>query len=101
MIRDVFMQRLKTIMRMHPVGATLFKWKIVAEGFTGSDRILGHERNPIHRIWQDQPVPVNTGWNLELIYDFHMKSVHLLRRISLRAVNLFDCDDGNLCCPGL
>ena len=39
---------------------------------------------------------MNTGWNLKLIYHFHVKSVGPFRRISLRAIKLFDCDDGNL-----
>ena len=32
----------------------------------------------------------------ELIYDFHMKSVGLFRRVSMRPVGLFDCDDSHL-----
>ena len=32
----------------------------------------------------------------KLVYDFHMKSVRLFWRVSLRAIGLFDGDDGHL-----
>ena len=38
-------------MRMHPVSAALFEWKIITERFAGRDRILGYEGNAVHEVW--------------------------------------------------
>ena len=83
-------------MRMHPVSAALFEWKVITERFAGRDRILGHERNAIHKVWQNEPVPMNARWYFKLIHNFHVKSGILFRRISLRAIGLFDSDDAYL-----
>ncbi len=81
---------------MHPVSAALFEWKIIAKRFAGSDRILGDEGNAVHKVWQNESVPMNARWHLQLVHDFHVKSVSLLWRISLGAIGLLDCDDGYL-----
>ena len=81
---------------MHPVSAALFEWKVITKRFAWCDRILGHEGNAVHKVWQNESVPMNGRWHLKLVHDFHVKSVVLFRRISLRAIGLFDSHDGHL-----
>src|SRR5262249_54199712 len=87
---------LKPIMRMHPVSAALFEWKVVTKRFAGRDRILCHEGHTIHEVWQNQPVPMKARWHLKLVHHFHVKAVILFWRKSLRAIGLLDRDDGYL-----
>ena len=81
---------------MHPVSAALFEWKVITKRFAGRDRILGDEGNAVHKVWQNESVPMNARWHLQLVHHFDVKSVGLLWRISLRAIGLLDCDDGYL-----
>ena len=83
-------------MLMHPVSAALFEWKVIAKRVAGRDGILGDEGNAVHKVWQNESVPMNARWHLQLVYNFRVKSVSLLWRISLRAIGLLDCDDGYL-----
>ena len=41
-------------------------------------------------------MPMYARWNSKLVYNLHVKSVRLFRRVSMRPVGLFDCDDGHL-----
>jgi hypothetical protein len=81
---------------MHPVSAALFESKVITKRFARRDRILGHEGDAVHKVWQNESVPMNGGWHLKLVHNFHVKSVVLFRRISLRAIGLFDSNDGYL-----
>src|SRR4029077_10282280 len=83
-------------MRMHPVSPALLERKVVTERFTRRDWILGYEGNAVHEIWQNEPVPMNARWHLQLVNDLHVKSVILFWRISVRAIRLLDSDNGYL-----
>ena len=83
-------------MRMHPVSAALFERKVITKRFAGRDRILGHERNAIHKVRQNEPVPMKARRHLQLVEDFNVKSVSFFWRISLRAIGLLDSDDSYL-----
>ena len=83
-------------MRMHPVSAALFEWKVITKRLAGRDRILGDEGNAIHKVRQNESVPMNARWHLQLVHHFDVKSVGLLRRKSLGAICLLDCDNGQL-----
>ena len=41
--------------------------------FAWRDRILGHEGNAVHKVWQNESVPMNGRWHLKLVQDFHVK----------------------------
>src|SRR5215468_6207946 len=81
---------------MHPVSAALFEWKVVTKRFARRNGILGYEGNAIHKVWQNESVPMNARRYLQLVHHFHVKSVGLLRRKSLGAICLLDCDNGQL-----
>jgi hypothetical protein len=81
---------------MHPVSAALFEWEVITKRFAGRDRILCDEGNAVHKVWQNEPVPMNARWYLQLVHNFDVKSVGLFWRISLCAIGLLDCDDSKL-----
>src|SRR5215469_1555147 len=78
---------------MHPVTAALFEWKVITKRFAGREGILGDEGNTVHKVWQNESVPMNARWHLQLVHHFHVKSVGLLRRKSLGAICLLYCDN--------
>ena len=77
-------------MRVHPIGATLLEGKIVAKRTAWGNRVLRHERNAVHQIWQNEAMPMNRGGHLELINNLDVKSLGLFRRITLGAVFLLN-----------
>src|SRR5262249_14683193 len=81
-------------MRMHPVSAALLERKVITERFTRRDRILSHERNAVHKVWQNESVPVKARWHLKLVHHFRVKSSVLFWRISVRPIGLCDGNDG-------
>src|SRR5262249_26746835 len=94
--RRVMELLLETIMRMHPVSAALFEWKVIPKRFPGRDRILGHERNAVHKVRQNEPMPMKARRHLQLVDDFNVKSVSLFWTISLGAIGLLYRDDSYL-----
>lgn len=60
-----------------PVGACIRRDKVVEEGLSRLDRLLGEVGNAVHRVWQADAVPVDGRLLVELVFDSDPQTIAL------------------------